>query len=215
MRLLESYENCNGEDVLVLEHCDGSTVFELYAGARRLSKVRKSSSRSLRSLGSQSGFLCGSVSRHVFARLQFLACLAFDWPPHWLLPNCQEHTHTPHMAWMIIDMTTVRKRVLEGVTEEGTDKDIARRAECKLAREDAKAIVSWSSVPTLHGRRLVGGVAHLALRGYDGQCGKECCTCIHRDLVTRLLARNAEESATWRVLPNKCTARQPRNAPAV
>jgi serine/threonine protein kinase len=31
LRLLESYEGCDGEDVLVLEYCDGSTVYDLYA----------------------------------------------------------------------------------------------------------------------------------------------------------------------------------------
>lgn len=31
LRLLESYEGCGGEDVLVLEYCDGSTVYDLYA----------------------------------------------------------------------------------------------------------------------------------------------------------------------------------------
>jgi len=31
IRLLESYEGVNGEDVLVLEYCDGSTVYDLYA----------------------------------------------------------------------------------------------------------------------------------------------------------------------------------------
>lgn len=31
LRLLESFEGCDGEDVLVLEYCDGSTVYDLYA----------------------------------------------------------------------------------------------------------------------------------------------------------------------------------------
>lgn len=31
LRLLESYEGCGGEDVLVLEYCNGSTVYDLYA----------------------------------------------------------------------------------------------------------------------------------------------------------------------------------------
>jgi len=31
LRLLESYEGCDNEDVLVLEYCDGSTVYDLYA----------------------------------------------------------------------------------------------------------------------------------------------------------------------------------------
>mmetsp|Transcript_30636 Transcript_30636/g.55970 ORF Transcript_30636/g.55970 Transcript_30636/m.55970 type:complete len:683 (-) Transcript_30636:62-2110(-) len=31
LRLLESYEGFDGEDVLVLEYCDGSTVYDLYA----------------------------------------------------------------------------------------------------------------------------------------------------------------------------------------
>jgi len=31
LRVLESYENCDGEDVLVLEYCDGSTLYDLYA----------------------------------------------------------------------------------------------------------------------------------------------------------------------------------------
>jgi len=31
LRLLESFEACDGEDVLVLEYCDGSTVYDLYA----------------------------------------------------------------------------------------------------------------------------------------------------------------------------------------
>lgn len=31
LRLLESYEGCGGEDVLILEYCDGSTVYDLYA----------------------------------------------------------------------------------------------------------------------------------------------------------------------------------------
>mmetsp|Transcript_406 Transcript_406/g.1387 ORF Transcript_406/g.1387 Transcript_406/m.1387 type:complete len:653 (-) Transcript_406:125-2083(-) len=35
VRLLESYEDCGGEDVLVLEFCDGATVFELFASMRR------------------------------------------------------------------------------------------------------------------------------------------------------------------------------------
>mmetsp|Transcript_31415 Transcript_31415/g.73344 ORF Transcript_31415/g.73344 Transcript_31415/m.73344 type:complete len:664 (+) Transcript_31415:83-2074(+) len=38
VRLLESYEDCGGEDVLVLEFCDGATVFELFAGSRRKRK---------------------------------------------------------------------------------------------------------------------------------------------------------------------------------
>lgn len=33
LRLLESFEGFDGEDVLVLEYCDGSTVYELYARA--------------------------------------------------------------------------------------------------------------------------------------------------------------------------------------
>lgn len=33
LRLLESYEDCDGEDVLVLELCDSITVFELHASA--------------------------------------------------------------------------------------------------------------------------------------------------------------------------------------
>jgi hypothetical protein len=35
LRVLESYEDCDGEDVLVLEYCNGSTVFEAYAQARK------------------------------------------------------------------------------------------------------------------------------------------------------------------------------------
>lgn len=31
LRLLESYKGYGGEDILVLEHCDGATVYELYA----------------------------------------------------------------------------------------------------------------------------------------------------------------------------------------
>lgn len=34
VRLLESYEDCDGEDVLVLELCDQATVFELHVSAR-------------------------------------------------------------------------------------------------------------------------------------------------------------------------------------
>jgi serine/threonine protein kinase len=37
IRLLESYEDCEGEDVLILEFCEHSTVFEAYATARRSS----------------------------------------------------------------------------------------------------------------------------------------------------------------------------------
>jgi len=39
VRLLESYEDCGGEDVLVLEFCDGATVFELFASTRRRRKT--------------------------------------------------------------------------------------------------------------------------------------------------------------------------------
>lgn len=35
IRLLESYEDCEGEDVLILEFCDGGTVFDAYAQARK------------------------------------------------------------------------------------------------------------------------------------------------------------------------------------
>lgn len=35
LRILESYENSGGEDVLVLEHCDGRTLFDVYAEAHR------------------------------------------------------------------------------------------------------------------------------------------------------------------------------------
>lgn len=35
LRLLESYEDCDGEDVLILEYCEGSTVFDAYAKGRR------------------------------------------------------------------------------------------------------------------------------------------------------------------------------------
>eukprot|EP00929_Paragymnodinium_shiwhaense_P071009 TRINITY_DN36077_c0_g1_i1.p1 TRINITY_DN36077_c0_g1~~TRINITY_DN36077_c0_g1_i1.p1 ORF type:complete len:724 (-),score=138.53 TRINITY_DN36077_c0_g1_i1:184-2283(-) len=35
LRLLESYEACDGEDVLILEYCDGATVFDAYAAAVR------------------------------------------------------------------------------------------------------------------------------------------------------------------------------------
>jgi len=35
LRLLESFESDNGEDVLVLEHCDGLTVFKMWARNRR------------------------------------------------------------------------------------------------------------------------------------------------------------------------------------
>jgi len=35
LRLLETYEDIDGEDVLVLELCDGSTIFDLYAQARK------------------------------------------------------------------------------------------------------------------------------------------------------------------------------------
>lgn len=35
LRLLESYEDCDGEDALVLEYCDGRTVFDAYAAAHR------------------------------------------------------------------------------------------------------------------------------------------------------------------------------------
>ena len=31
LRLLESYQGFNREDVLVLEYCDGSTLYDLYA----------------------------------------------------------------------------------------------------------------------------------------------------------------------------------------
>jgi len=31
LRLLETYERCEGEDVLVLEYCDGATLYDLYA----------------------------------------------------------------------------------------------------------------------------------------------------------------------------------------
>lgn len=35
LRLLESYEDCDGEDALILEYCDGCTVFDAYAQARK------------------------------------------------------------------------------------------------------------------------------------------------------------------------------------
>lgn len=36
VRLLESYEDFGGEDVLVLEYCDGATVFDIQADSRKL-----------------------------------------------------------------------------------------------------------------------------------------------------------------------------------
>eukprot|EP00929_Paragymnodinium_shiwhaense_P096668 TRINITY_DN5834_c0_g2_i1.p1 TRINITY_DN5834_c0_g2~~TRINITY_DN5834_c0_g2_i1.p1 ORF type:complete len:815 (+),score=191.17 TRINITY_DN5834_c0_g2_i1:116-2560(+) len=35
LRLLESYEDCEGEDVLVLEYCDGGSLFDTYAQAHQ------------------------------------------------------------------------------------------------------------------------------------------------------------------------------------